>query len=183
MRNVVLGMQTSLDGYVATPDGKLDWAFAHFDPDLNAAAMEALSELDTILIGRVNYTEQAAVWPHQQNPMADLMNRLNKIVFSRTLQQQQVDWPNARLATGSPAEEIARLKQQPGKDIGVAGGARLAQSLSKEGLIDVYRLTVHPVVLGSGKPLFADLARPLNLKLVGEKALASGVIILTYQRA
>lgn len=112
--------------------------------------------------------------------MADIMNHLNKIVFSTTL--QQVEWANSRLATGSPAEEIARLKQQPGKDIGVAGGARLAQSLSKEGLIDEYRLTVHPVVLGSGKPLFADLPRPLNLKLVDEKTLASGVLVLTYQR-
>lgn len=181
MRNVVLGMQTSLDGYVATVDGKLDWAFAHFDAELGAAAMEALSQLDTILLGSVNYTEQAAAWPHQQGPMADIMNNLNKIVFSSTL--DHVDWANARLATGSPAEEIAQLKQQPGKDIGVAGGARLAQSLSREGLIDVYRLTVHPVVLGSGKPLFADLARPLNLKLVDEKRLTSGVLVLTYERA
>jgi dihydrofolate reductase len=180
MRKVVLGMQTSLDGYVATVDGKLDWAFAHFDAELGAAAMEALSQLDTILLGRVNYADQAAAWPKQQGPMADIMNHLNKIVFSTTL--QQVEWANSRLATGSPAEEIARLKQQPGKDIGVAGGARLAQSLSKEGLIDEYRLTVHPVVLGSGKPLFADLARPLNLKLVDEKTLASGVLVLTYQR-
>ncbi len=181
MRNVVLGMQTSLDGYVATPEGKLDWAFAHFDPELNAAAMDAISQLDTILLGRVNYTEQAAVWPHQQNPLADLMNRLNKVVFSHTL--EQVEWANARLASGSPADEIAQLKQQPGKDIGVAGGARFAQSLSREGLIDVYRLTVHPVVLGSGKPLFADLARPLNLMLADSKALASGVLVLTYERA
>ncbi len=181
MRNVVLGMQTSLDGYVATPDGKLNWAFAHFDDELNAAGIEQLIQLDTILLGRVNYTEQAAVWPHQQNPMADLMNQANKIVFSSTL--QQVDWANARLATGSPAKEIAQLKQQSGKAIGVAGGARFAQSLSREGLVDVYRLTVHPVVLGSGKPLFADLARPLNLKLVDCKALASGVLVLTYERA
>jgi dihydrofolate reductase len=181
MRNVVLGMQTSLDSYVATPDGKLNWAFAHFDDELNAAAMEQLSQLDTILLGRVNFTEQAAVWPHQQNPMADLMNRLNKIVFSST--PQQVEWANSRQANGSPAEEITQLKQQPGKDIGVAGGAGFAQSLAREGLIDVYRLTVHPVALGSGKPLFKDLAQPLNLKLVGEKRLASGVLVLTYERA
>ena len=181
MRNVVLGMQTSLDGYVATPEGKLNWAFAHFDPELNAEAMEQLSQLDTILLGRVNYTEQAAAWPHQQNPMADLMNRLNKIVFAGT--PQSLEWANSRQANASPAEEIAQLKQQPGKDIGVGGGARFAQSLSREGLIDVYRLTVHPVVLGSGKPLFADLAQPLNLKLVDEKRLASGVLVLTYERA
>ena len=178
MRNVVLGMQVSLDGYVATLDGKLDWAFAHFDDELGAAAMEALSQLDTILLGRANYEEQAAAWPTREGPMADLMNGLNKIVFSTTL--EQVAWVNSRLATGSPAEEIAQLKQQPGKDIGVAGGARFAQSLSKEGLIDAYRLTIHPVVLGSGRPLFAA---PLQLKLVSSKPLSSGVVVADYQRA
>lgn len=178
MRKVTLGMNVSLDGYVATVDGRLDWAFANFDAELGASAIETLSQLDTGLLGRVNYEEQSAVWPNQQGPMADIMNTLNKIVFSKTL--SQVTWSNSRLATGSPAEEIARLKQQPGRDIGVAGGARFAQSLSKEGLIDEYRLTMHPVVLGSGLPLFVA---PLKLKLVSARTLASGVVILTYQRA
>jgi dihydrofolate reductase len=146
MRKVMLGMQVSLDGYVATVDGGLDWAFGNFDAELGASAMEALSQLDTALLGRANYEEQAAAWPNREGPMADIMNNLNKIVFSRTL--EQVEWVNSRLATGTPAEEIARLKQQPGKEIGVAGGARFAQSLSKERLVDEYRLTIHPVALG-----------------------------------
>ncbi len=178
MRKVVLGMNVSLDGYVATADGGLDWAFANFDEELNASAIEMLSQLDTGLLGRSNYLEQSAAWPNRQGPMADIMNNLNKVVFSRTL--EKAEWQNSRLATGTPAEEIARLKQQPGKDIGVAGGARFAQSLSKEGLIDEYRLTVHPVALGSGLPLFAE---PIKLKLVSSRALASGVLVLTYQRA
>jgi dihydrofolate reductase len=178
MRKVTLGMNMSLDGYVATADGGLDWAFANFDAELMASAVEALSQLDTGLVGRVNYLEQAAAWPNREGPLADIMNNLNKIVFSKTL--EKVEWANSRLATGSPAEEIARLKQQPGKDIGVAGGARFAQSLSQEGLIDEYRLTIHPVVLGSGMPLFVA---PLTLKHVSSRPLASGVVIATYQRA
>ncbi len=178
MRKVTLGMQVSLDGYAATVDGGLDWAFANFDAELGASAVETLSQFDTVLLGRVNYLEQAAAWPNREGPLADIMNNLNKIVFSKTL--EQVEWANSRLAAGSPAEEIARLKQQEGRDIGVAGGARFAQSLSKEGLIDEYRLTIHPVVLGSGMPLFAA---PLKLKLVSSRPLASGAVIATYERA
>ena len=178
MRKVILGMNVSLDGYVATVDGKLDWAFRNFNPELADYAISTLSQLDTGLIGRVNYLEQAASWPGQQGPLADIMNNLKKIVFSRTL--TTVEWKNSRLATGSPAEEIASLKKQPGKDIGVAGGARLAQSLSNQGLIDEYRLTVHPAVLGKGMPLFVQ---PLTLKLVNSRSLSNGVIILTYQPA
>ncbi len=178
MRNVVLGMNVSLDGYVATVEGRLDWAFANFDVELGASAMETLGQLDTVLLGRANYMEQAAAWPNREGPMADLMNTLNKIVFSKTL--ENVEWINSKLATGTPAEEITQLKQQPGKTIGVAGGARFAQSLSKEGLIDAYRLTIHPVALGSGLPLFVA---PLQLKLVSSRPLASGVIVAVYQRA
>lgn len=178
MRKVTLGMQVSLDGYVATVDGRLDWAFANFDAEQGASAIETLSQLDTVLLGRANYEEQAAAWPNREGPMADIMNNLNKIVFSKTL--KQVEWANSRLATGSPAEEIAQLKQQPGKTIGVAGGARFAQSLSKEGLIDEYCLTIHPVVLGSGMPLFVA---PLQLKFVSSRPLASGVVVAVYQRA
>lgn len=178
MRNVTLGMQVSLDGYVATADGGLDWAFANFDAELGASAIEMLSQLDTVLLGRANYLEQAAAWPNREGPMADIMNNMNKVVFSTTL--EKLEWANSRLATGSPAEEIARLKQREGQSIGVAGGARFAQSLSKDGLIDEYRLTIHPVALGSGKPLFAA---PLKLKHVSSRALASGVVIAVYQRA
>jgi dihydrofolate reductase len=178
MRNVVLGMNISLDGYVATVDGNLDWAFAHFDAELGATAIEALSQVDTGLFGRNNYEEQAAAWPNREGPLADIMNAMHKIVFSTTL--TQVVWANSRLATDSPAAEIARLKQQPGKNIGVAGGARFAQSLAKEGLIDEYRLTIHPVALGSGMPLFVA---PQQLKLVSSRPLASGVVVALYQRA
>jgi dihydrofolate reductase len=177
-RKVALGMQVSLDGYVATSDGGLDWAFGNFDDELNASVLEILSRLDAILLGRANYEEQAATWPNSEGPFADVMNKVEKIVFSKTL--DKVEWSNSRLATSSPAEEIAQLKNQPGRDIGVAGGARFAQYLSKESLIDEYRLAIHPVALGSGMPLFAD---PINLELLSSKTFATGVVINTYKPA
>jgi dihydrofolate reductase len=113
--------------------------------------------------------------------MAALLNSHTKIVFSKRL--TTLEWRNSRLATADAAEEIARLKQQPGKNIAVTGGATLAQSLTRMTLIDEYNLVMHPVVLGSGKPLFKDLSQPLNLKLVNARIFDSGAIGLTYQLA
>lgn len=176
MRNVALGMQVSLDGFVARPDGSLDWAFAHFDEGLNAAILERLNGLGTVLLGRKNYEEQASTWPNQEGPFADVMNRVEKVVFSRTL--SGVEWVNSRLAEGSPAEEIARLRHEDGGDIGVAGGASFAGSLAAEGLIDEYSLAVHPVVLGEGIPLFVS---PTELDLVDTRRFPTGVVLSTYR--
>jgi dihydrofolate reductase len=178
MRKVILSMNVSLDGYVATSNGSLDWAFANFDDDLIGSATEAMRRVDTMMVGRVNYLEQAAAWPNREGPLADILNDMTKVVFSKTL--GQLEWQNSWLASGTPAEEIGRLKQQPGKDIFVAGGARFAQAMSKQGLIDEYRLVVHPAVLGKGMPLFVE---PLKLKLVNSSLLKSGVIVLHYQPA
>lgn len=171
----VLGMQLSVDGYVATASGSVDRAFANFDDELNAPVFEVLSKLDVVLLGRANYEEQAATWPDSEGPLAEVMNKVDKIVFSHS--PDTLDWSNSRLAEGSPAGEIAYLMTQPGNDIGVAGGARFAQSLSQEGLIDEYRVAIHPVVLGRGLPLFADL---INRKLLSSKTFATGVVVNTY---
>jgi dihydrofolate reductase len=181
MRKVSLGMNISLDGYVAGPNGDLSWVFATMSPAQMEWVTEFLREIDTILIGHVTYLQQAAAWPSQTSEMATLLNSHAKIVFSRQL--TTLEWNNSRLATTDAAEEIARLKQQPGKDIFVTGGATLAQSLSQNALIDEYNLTIHPVVLGSGMPLFKDQSLPLNLKLVNTRAFETGAVLLTYQKA
>jgi dihydrofolate reductase len=178
MRKVRLGMNVSLDGFVAGPHGELDWIFRTMDPAQMQWVTEFLREVDTILIGHVTYLEQAATWPRQTSELADLLNAHAKIVFSKQL--ETVEWNNSRLATADAATEIAQLKQRPGKDIYVTGGARLAQSLSRLGLIDEYNLTIRPVVLGSGMPLFKDQAQPLNLKLVNSRAFDTGAITITY---
>lgn len=179
MRKVALGMQVSLDGFVATDDGGLDWAFAHFEPKLLGAIEERLSQLDVVLMGRHNYEEQAATWPHMRDdPIAEIMNSVQKIVFSRTL--ETLEWENARLADGTPEEVVARLKNEEGGDIGVSGGATLAGRLAAAGLIDEYRLAVHPVALGKGMRLFTA---PIELELVDSVRFDSGITLNTYRPA
>src|SRR5579859_210985 len=144
MRKVYLGMNITLDGYVAGPNGELDWVFRTMSPDMGEWVTELLRGVDTILLGHTTYLQQAAAWPSQTGEMADLLNSHAKIVFSKRL--TTLEWNNSRLATAGAAEEIARLKEQPGKNIYVSGGATLAQSLSRRGLIEEYNLVLHPVV-------------------------------------
>ena len=139
-----------------------------------------MRETDTILIGHTTYLEQAAYWPTQTGEMADLMNSQTKLVFSSRL--PIVEWSHSRLAVSDVAEEIAHLKREPGRDIYVTGGARLAQSLSQRGLIDEYNLTIHPVVLESGMPLFKEMSEPLALTLVSTTPFETGAAQLIYQR-
>nr|HET6904113.1 dihydrofolate reductase family protein [Ktedonobacteraceae bacterium] len=179
MRKVCLGMNVTLDGYVAGPNGELDWVFRTMSPDMGEWVTELLRGADTILLGHTTYLQQAAAWPKQTGEMADLLNSHAKVVFSKRL--TTLEWNNSMLASASVTEEIARLKEQPGKNISVTGGATLAQSLSRLGLIEEYNLVMHPVVLGGGKPLFTEMSQPLNLKLVSAKTFDSGAIGLTYQ--
>lgn len=182
MRKVILNMRTTLDGFACGPHGELDWMFRMpTTPDQEQALLEFERTVDTTLLGRVAYLQQASYWPCQTGEFADLVNGRAKVVFSKTL--GNLAWSNARLATGDPADEIARLKQQPGMDIYVSGGATLAQSLSRADLIDEYRITVYPVVLGSGNPLFGDLPAAMALKLVGTTTFDSGAVQLDYERA
>ncbi|HEX8983529.1 MAG TPA: dihydrofolate reductase family protein [Ktedonobacterales bacterium] len=180
MRKVILMMRASLDGYVCTPDNGLGWMFSRTSPDVVDASLEFLRTVDTNLMGRVNYQEQAYYWPKETGEIADLVNNLTHIVFSKTL--DHLEWQNSRLATGTPAEEVARLKQHPGKHIFVPGGASFAQEMTRADLIDEYRIVVIPVALGAGKPIFKDLAAPLDLKLTNTHAFTSGVVELTYER-
>jgi dihydrofolate reductase len=180
MRNVCLSMRTSLDGYVAGPKGELNWAFRSLDPQQEAEIVEWLRTVDTILIGRVTYLQQASFWPRQTGDMAELLNAHEKVVFSTTL--DKVEWNNSRLATSSIAEEVASLKQSEGKDIYVTGGGGRARALVQLGLVDRFNLTIHPVMLGVGKPLFPELREPTDLVLTSSRTFDSGAVHLTYSR-
>lgn len=176
MRIVSLGLQVTLDGFVAGPNGELDWASERLDEELFAHQEVLLSASDTMLLGRVNYLDQAAHWPTSTQPIAKILNAQQKVVFSTTL--QRVDWQNSRLATGNPAQEIAALRERPGTVITVAGGARLAQSMFREHLVDEVRLYVHPVALGRGIPLFAE---PLQLEFAGSRRFGNGTLMNIYR--
>jgi dihydrofolate reductase len=171
----------SIDGYIAGPNGELDWIFRTVTDELQRWIVESTGEVDTILIGRKTYEEMAADFGDESGGFASPMNDISKIVFSRTL--TSVGWKNCRLAEGGPAEEIAKLKQQPGKNISVLGGAALARSLAAQGLIDEYSLVTHPVALGSGVALFDELTNSLALQLIDTITFDTGVVVHRYQPA
>jgi dihydrofolate reductase len=119
-------------------------------------------------------------WPDALGDYAEFMNKLPKVVFSKTL--PAAGWARSRIARGDLAEEIAALKNEPGGEIIMAhGGAAFVQALSRHGLIDEYRLVILPVALGSGLPLFKDLAKPLRVELAGARSFPDGTVIHVYQ--
>jgi dihydrofolate reductase len=130
-------------------------------------------------MGRVTYEEMAAVWPTSTSEFARPMNEIPKVVFSKTL--ERADWAETRIAGGDLAEEIGRLKREPGSDLIAYGGARLDQALSRLGLVDEYRLMVQPAALGAGLPLFKDLPAPLQLELVEATTYPNGLAIHIYR--
>lgn len=179
MRNVVLKMDVSLDGFVATPDRKLDWIFRDFDEELKKCIVGLLWQAGTHIMGRVTYDAMAAHWPSSTEVFAPPMNEIPKVVFSKTL--KEANWNNSRVVNGDLAEAISRLKQQPGKDILAHGGAGFAQALSRLGLIDEYRLIIHPIALGNGLPLFKDLPSAIRLTLLETRVFNTGVALHVYQ--
>lgn len=173
-RTVVLGMQVSLDGFVATVDGGLDWIWPHFDDALRAALLASVRQVSTHVMGRYTYLAQAAHWPTSNDEVAPYVNEAEKVVFSRTL--ARVDWQNARLAGADLARELDILRRRDGGTIAITGGARLAQSAARLGVVDEYHLVIHPVALGAGLPLFADLDHPLQLCVVDTEKFDTGVV-------
>jgi dihydrofolate reductase len=145
----------------------------------------AMAASDAMLMGRVLYEEWAAFWPNQdpdENPVAARMNGVRKYVVSTTL-EEPLEWQNSTLIGDNVAEEISRLKEQPGKDISISGSPTLVRSLLQEDLLDELRLMVHPIVVGSGRRLFEDGGDQKALELVDSKTFSTGVLYLTYQPA
>jgi dihydrofolate reductase len=180
-RNLVLQMSVSLDGYVGGPNGELDWVFPGFDDELSAYMVERLWQVGVHAMGGAAYRDMAAHWPTSTEPYAAPMNEIPKVVFSRTL--AEAPWGETEIVRGPLADEVARLKAQAGKPILAHGGARFAQSLTAEGLVDEYRLRVHPVALGDGLPLFPRMPSPKQLTLVEARSFPSGVVLHVYRPA
>jgi len=186
MRKVIYSMMVSLDGFVEGPNQELDWSAP--DQELHEFANDEAREAGAFLYGRRLYELMAEYWPTaDENPSAPayeaefarIWRDKPKIVVSKTL--DDVEW-NSTLIRDNVAEEVTKLKQQPGGDLAL-GGANLASSLMELGLIDEYRLLVHPIVLGSGAPFFPPLDSPIDLSLVETRTFGSGVVYLRYQRA
>jgi dihydrofolate reductase len=178
---LILHMSVSLDGFLAHPDGSIDWHAPAGDlgAHRHRANLELLSQIGTIVMGSGAYQEFKAGWSESTSPMAQLMNGLPKVVFSQSM--TEVTWNNARLS-GTPIEdEVPKLKADADRDLVVFGGARIAHSLMRQRLIDEYRLTIHPVALGAGLPLMHGLPEPRRLKLISSKAYADGCVAHAFR--
>jgi dihydrofolate reductase len=185
MRRLIYSFGVSLDGFIAGPEGDIDWSAP--DEELHRFHNEQASELGAHLYGRRLY-ETMRVWetwaderpsaPEHELEFARIWKATPKIVFSTTLEKVE---GNARLVRNNAAEEVARLKEEPGKDLAV-GGAGLASTLMKAGLIDEYGLFVNPVVLGAGTPFFPALDERIDLELVETRTFGSRVVYVRYRR-
>src|SRR5215217_7774182 len=182
MKKVTAGLFVSLDGVTESPE---KWQLPYFNDEMGKAVGTAMAAADAMLLGRVTYQEFASYWPgvsSEDQPFADYMNNSAKYVASRTL-EGPLEWNNSTLIKGNLVEEIARLKCQPGKNIGITGSVTLVRSLLEQDLLDELGLMIHPVVVGSGKRLFEEGGDPKKLKLVESKTFGTGVVYLTYQPA
>lgn len=184
MPKIVVMLSVSLDGFFAGPDGELDWHLV--DDELHAHFNEVLRGMGAFLNGRVVYELMADFWPTADRdpdstaPMvefAGIWREMPKVVYSRTL--QRADW-NTTVVRDVVPEEVRALRARAGGDLAL-GGAQLAAAFERQGLVDEYRLYVHPVVLGRGRPLFAQDAE-LRLRLVETRTFGSGVVLLRYAR-
>jgi dihydrofolate reductase len=181
VRKVVASEFLSLDGVMGDPG----WTFGFESEDRDQFKFDELAAADALLLGRVTYEGFAAAWPQMEEQTGEYgawMNGYPKHVVSTTL-QEPLEWNNSKLVEGDVAEEVSRLKDQPGKDILIFGSGDLVNSLMQHDLIDEYRLMVFPVIVGSGKRLFNEGGDTKSLKLVGTQTFDSGAIVLTYEPA
>jgi len=177
MRKIVAGLAITLDGVVESPSSH--WLL--FNGEMNEVIGAGVAQSDAILLGRNTYLQFAELWPKLGSdvPMADFMNNTPKYIVSSSL--TTLDWANSSLVTGDLAEEVAQLKERPGKNIQIPGSPRLVRSLLRDGLLDELSLMVHPIVLGAGMRLFDEVTNRIGLKLIESRTLSTGVLCVTYQ--
>lgn len=179
-RRLILTMSASIDGFLAREPGVMDW----MDPGdevaeaagaaRHLANFELINRAGLILVGRGAYDEMAPAWSASDSPMARLINSLPKLVFSRTA--PEFEWANSRRTARPVEEEVADLKREGEGDIVCFGGARFAHSLARGRLIDEYRLTIHPVALGAGLPLWHGLPEPQRFAPIATTAYPDGAV-------
>jgi dihydrofolate reductase len=189
MGKLVVTEFISLDGIIEDPGGSEGsehggWSFRHPAPDGEQFKGDELRDSDVQLLGRVTYEGFAAAWPAMEEATGDYgkkMNAMPKVVVSTTLTEPT--WNNTTIISGNVADEVARLKAQYDGDILVQGSATLVQTLAEHGLVDEYRLMVHPVVLGTGKRLFSGSAVGTDLQLAESRKVGPDVLLLVYRPA
>lgn len=169
MRKLILGLAVSLDGFIEGPNGEFDWCFTDQDYGMN----EFFQRVDALFIGRKSYE----VLQNMGEGAVAGMPQMKEYVFSTTMTSVK---EGAVLINGNAIEEARKIKQSQGKDIWLFGGASLTASLMEAGLVDEFWLSVHPILLGSGKPLFEGLKERVSLQLIHSQTYSTGLVSLTY---
>ena len=194
MPRLIVNEFLTLDGVMQAPGAKDEdrsggferggWQLDYFDDVFGSTIMEGLAAAGGFLLGRRTYEIFAAHWPNQPaaDPLAGTFNALPKYVVSTTL-AEPLPWENSRLIRGDVPAELGKLKAEPGKELQVIGSGQLVQTLMQDGLVDEYRLWIHPILLGSGRRLFGVADAPIRLRLIDVKPTTTGVLIATYEPA
>jgi dihydrofolate reductase len=182
MRRLIAFEQVSLDGFFVDGSGDMSWAHKD-DPEWNEFAASNASGGGALLFGRVTYEMMASYWPTpaamQQAPsVAEGMNSMPKVVFSRTL--KRASWKNTTLVKGDLAGEVRKMKKESGPGMAILGSGSIVSQLSAAGLIDEYQIVVNPIVLGKGRTLFETVDRKIVLKLTKTRAFGNGNVVLSY---
>lgn len=180
MKKIIVDLATTLDGFIEGPNGEIDWCI--MDEDMDSDGF--LENIDTIFYGRISYDAWGNYLPEknaapEETKLWETVHAKKKFVFSTESREEE----NATFINDDIKEKVNEIKQQNGKDIWLYGGASLIRTFIQLNLIDVYRISVHPLALGEGKPLFEDLKERLNLKLIKTNVFRSGVVQLIYEPA
>lgn len=174
-RKLKFKIHQSIDGFIGTPQGGVEWVFANYDDAMTQHEVANLWDAGVHIMGRALYEDMAAFWPNSTESFAPPMNDIPKLVFSSTVKTS--DWKGVSFTDGDLVTEIEKLKAQDGKPIRAHGGARFARALSKHGLIDEYHLYVHPIALGEGLPIFCD---QVKLACVETRQFDTGVTFIKF---
>jgi dihydrofolate reductase len=180
MRKVIVSNLVTLDGFFEGLKGELDWFVV--DKEFDGYVLDLFKSVDTMLYGRKTYQMMANYWPNateNEPTITHMMNKLPKIVFSKTL--NNANWNNSKIVRENISEEVNEMKKLPGKDMVIFGSGEIVSYLAKHELIDEYRIILNPVILGEGNPMFKNINDKIKLNLFKIRKLKSGVIILYYQ--
>ncbi len=181
MRKLIMWNIITLDGFF---EGNQNWDLSFHDliwgQELQKLSIEQLHSADYLVFGRVTYEGMAAHWIKEKGEIADLMNKIPKLVFSKTL--KSVNWNNTTLIKGNASAQIRKLKEQDGRDMYVLGSANLSETFINDNLFDEYRIGIASVILGNGRPLFKQGISSRNLSLISTQQISTGGVVLKYTK-
>jgi dihydrofolate reductase len=185
MRKLGSFINVALDGYFTDASGDMSWAHKS-DPEWNAFAAENAKGGGVLLFGRITYELMVSFWPtpaamETMPDVAEGMNNMPKIVFSRTL--DKVSWKNTKLVKKGLVEEVRKMKNEPGEDMVILGSGSIVSQLSEHGLIDEYQMVVNPIVLGRGRTMFEGISKRLPMKRTKTRTFENGNVFLCYEPA